>query len=191
MAAYAADQYRESVQSSVYSTDSTYMPLSNILRDYPSVPEASSSNGNASGYHFPPTQNGTIPTSRYDPTFPSSARTPPERRSPREGQSSESDRFGPRLILMTILTCRGRQQLSYALIAFPISTRLDGFPRCLPEQPQAFSRRRPQCIRRLPRHSSLHRSYYLGCPPHSHSRGDFRNPREPATFIGCVSGLIL
>jgi len=85
MAAYAADQYRESVQSS-YSTDSAYSPLANILRNYPSVPEAASSNGNASGYRFPPTPAGMTPNSRYDPNFFSAAHVPPERRLPREGQ---------------------------------------------------------------------------------------------------------
>lgn len=86
MAAYAADQYRESVQSSVYSTDSNYSPLTSILRNYPPVPEAASRNGNASGYHFPPTSTGTAPNSIYDPTFSSAAHVPPERRSSREGQ---------------------------------------------------------------------------------------------------------
>src|SRR5258706_2022381 len=90
MAAYAADQYRESVQSSVYSTDSTYSPLTSILRNYPPVPEAASRNGNASGYHFPPTSTGTAPNSMYDPSFSSAAHVPPERRSPREGLPSVS-----------------------------------------------------------------------------------------------------
>ena len=86
MAAYAADQYRESVRSSVYSTDSNYSPLTSILRNYPPVPEAASSKGNASGHHFPPTSTGTIPNARYDPNFSSTVRVPPERRSSREGQ---------------------------------------------------------------------------------------------------------
>jgi hypothetical protein len=89
MAAYTADQYhRESVQS-VYSTDSAYFdrsPLASILRDYPSVPEASSSNGNASGYHFPPTPTGAIATRRYDHAFSTPARVPPEGRPSRDGQ---------------------------------------------------------------------------------------------------------